>query len=355
MYENVTFDLIMERALARVPSFMDKREGSVIWDAIAPAAVELQNLYIQLDVILKETFADTASLYYLKKRAAERGIYQIMATKAILKGEFTPIDLDVPIGTRFSCDRLNYIVTEKIENGIYKLECETAGTEGNRHLGLLIPIDYVEGMETANLTELLIPAEDDEDVESLRERYLNSLTSQAYGGNIADYLEKVNAIQGIGAVKITPVWNGGGTVKITFMDSTFSVPSEEMVKMVKDEADPYPNEGLGYGFAPIGHVVTVEGVEGVTVNIVTKITYREGWDWTSAKPYILNAIDDYFNEISRQWEDSDNLFVRISQIESRILDCEAVLDIENTTLNGVGSNLLLEWNQIPVRGTVNGE
>lgn len=355
MYEDITFEVIMERALARVPSFMDKREGSVIWDAIAPAAVELQNLYIQLDFILRETFADTASLFYLKKRAAERGIHQIMATHAYLKGEFTPIELEVPIGTRFSCDKLNYVITEKLEDGVYMMRCETAGTEGNRHLGILIPIDYVDGMQTANLTELLIPAEDDEDVEAFRERYLNSLASQAYGGNIADYTEKVNALQGIGGVKITPIWNGGGTVKITFIDSEFNVPSEEMVEMVKNEADPYPYEGLGYGFAPIGHVVTVEGVEGVTVNIVSNITYRDGWDWESAKPYILNAIDNYFKEISEQWEGSDNLFVRISQIESRILDCEAVLDIEDTTLNDVGSNLLLEWNQIPVRGTVNGE
>ncbi len=355
MYEHITFEVIMERALARVPSFMDKREGSVIWDAIAPAAVELQNLYIQLDVILRETFADTASLFYLKKRAAERGIYQIMATHAILKGEFTPITLEVPIGTRFSCDKLNYVIVEKLEDGIYKMQCESAGTEGNRHLGTLIPIDYVDGMQTANLTELLIPAEDDEDVEAFRKRYLNSLSTQAYGGNIADYTEKVNGLQGIGGVKITPIWNGGGTVKITFIDSTFNVPSDEMVKMVKNEADPYPHEGLGYGFAPIGHVVTVEGVEGVTVNIVTNITYREGWDWESAKPYILNTIDNYFNEVSKSWEGSENLFVRISQIESRILDCEAVLDIENTTLNGVGSNLSLAWNQIPVRGTVNGE
>lgn len=352
MYENITFELIMERMLERVPSFMDKREGSVIWDALAPAAVELQNLYIQLDVILKETFADTASLFYLKKRAAERGIYQIRATKAILKGEFTPLTLEIPIGTRFSCDKLNYVVTEKLEDGAYQMECETAGTEGNRHLGMLIPIDYIDGMETANLVELLIPAEDDEDVEALRERYLNSLASQAYGGNIADYTEKVNAIQGVGGVKITPVWNGGGTVKITVIDSTFNTPSDEMIQMIKNEADPYPHEGLGYGFAPIGHVVTVEGVEGVTVDIITHITYREGWNWESAKPYILKAIDDYFLEVSQQWESSDHLFVRISQIESRILDCEAVLDIENTKLNGVASNLSLEWDQIPIRGTV---
>lgn len=354
MYENVTFEGIMEQMLERVPSSMDKREGSVIWDALAPAAVELQNMYIQLDVILKETFADTASLYYLKKRAAERGVYQIMGTKAIFRATFTPAELEIPIGSRFSCDKLNYVVIEKIYNGIYHLQCETAGTEGNNHFGTLIPIEYIEGLETASLTDLEIPAKDDEDVESLRERYLNSLTSQAYGGNIADYVEKTMKIEGVGGVKVTPVWNGGGTVKLTIIDSTFSVPSNELTATVQEAADPYGHTGLGYGFAPIGHVVTVDGVKSLSIDVVTNITYQSGWNWDSTKSYILDAIDQYFKEISATWEDSTNLIVRISQLESRILDCEGVLDVTNTTLNGVASNLTLEKNYIPVRGTVNG-
>ena len=354
MYENVTFETIMERMLARVPSVMDKREGSVIWDALAPAAVELQNLYIELDVVLNETFADTASLYYLKKRAAERGIEQNLATHAVLQGEFTPADLEVAIGTRFSCENLNYAVTEKISNGVYKLTCETAGVEGNGHFGILIPIDYVEGLGTAYLTNLLIPAEDDEDVESLRERYFESLTSQAYGGNIADYKKKTNEVDGVGGVKVTPVWNGGGTVKLVIIDSIFSVPSEEVVEKVKNAADPYPNEGLGYGFAPIGHTVTVEGVTAKTVNIVTDIIYVDGWSWEAVGSKITEAVDNYFLEQSKEWDSNDNLIVRISQLESKILACEGVLDVSGTKLNGSASNLLLGVNEIPKRGTING-
>lgn len=43
MYENVTYEDILQRMLDRVPDSMDKREGSIIYDALAPAAVE----YIQ--------------------------------------------------------------------------------------------------------------------------------------------------------------------------------------------------------------------------------------------------------------------------------------------------------------------
>ena len=354
MYENVTFDSIMKDMLARVPSNMDKREGSVIWDALAPCAIELQNLYIALNEVLNETFADTASLYYLAKRAAERGILQKLATKAVVQGEFTPADLELPIGSRFSCDTLNYAVTEKVQDGVYKLTCETAGSEGNRHLGILIPIDYVDGLETAELTEILIPAEDDENVESLRERYFNSMTSQAFGGNIADYKETTNALDGVGGVKVTPVWNGGGTVKLTIINSAFGVPSDELIESVQNAIDPVGHSGEGVGLAPIGHVVTVVGVQGASVNIVTNITYQTGWNWESAKSYILNAIDQYFHQLGKEWEETEGLVVRISQLESRILSCEGVLDVSGTTLNGSASNVSLAVNEIPVRGTVNG-
>lgn len=354
MYENMTFETIMERALAKVPSTMDKREGSVIWDAIASSAVELANAYIAIDTVLNETFADTASLHYLKKRAAERGIIQKLATNAVLQGEFTPTALDIPVGSSFSCETLNYTVTEKISDGVYKLSCDTVGTVGNSTFGTLIPINYIDGLEAASLTELLIPAEDDEDVETLRERYFASLVSQAYGGNIADYEAKIRNIAGVGDVKVTPVWNGGGTVKLTIIDSQHNVPSEALVELVQNEADPVGHSGQGIGFAPIGHVVTVVGVNGVKINVVSNITYQEGWNWDASKTYILNAIDAYFKDLTKTWKETDHLTVRISQLESRILDCAGVLDVADTTINGSASNLSLGAEDVPIRGTVNG-
>ena len=48
MYENMTFENVMDRCLARVSASVDKREGSIVYDAIAPAAAELAILYIEL-------------------------------------------------------------------------------------------------------------------------------------------------------------------------------------------------------------------------------------------------------------------------------------------------------------------
>jgi uncharacterized phage protein gp47/JayE len=164
MYENITYESILQRMLDRIPNTFDKREGSVIYDALAPAAVELQNMYIQLDVTLNEAFADTASRPYLIKRCAERNIKPYSATYAIRQGEF---NIDVPIGSRYSLNKLNYVVTEKISDGIFKLKCETAGNVGNIESGNLIPIEYIGGLQTAVLTGVLIHGDDEEETEKL--------------------------------------------------------------------------------------------------------------------------------------------------------------------------------------------
>ena len=129
MYEEVTYEELLRRKLARVSSALDKREGSIIYDALAPNAYESAILYTAIDLVLNETFADTASREYLIRRAAERGLSPRAATYATGVAEF---NVEVPIGTRFSCGDYNWIVTESIgagDHGVlkYYVRCETAG------------------------------------------------------------------------------------------------------------------------------------------------------------------------------------------------------------------------------------
>ena len=341
----ISYEEILQRMLDKVPDDTDKREGSVIYDALAPCAAELEQLYVQLDQFLNDCFADTAGREYLIKRAAERGLAPKPATKAVLAAAF---NTDVPIGTRFSLEGLNYAVTDS-----NIVTCETPGTEGNRHFGRLLPIDFVEGLETAEITALLIPGEDDEDTEAFRKRYLSGLNSAAFGGNIEDYKQKTNSLDGVGGVKVYPVWKGGGTVKLVIIGSDFNAPSAELVARVQSEIDP-TQDGQGIGIAPIGHVVTVEGVTAVSVDISAVITYEEGWDFAACKDYIESAVDEYLAELRENWADSDILIVRISQIETRILDCPGIIDITDTTINENAVNLALGADEIPVRGDING-
>lgn len=352
MYENITYESILQRMLDRIPNTLDKREGSIIYDALAPAAMELKLAYIEFDQILNESFADTASRDFLIRRCAERGIIPKAATNAILQGEFTPTNIDV-IGQRFNLNKLNYIVTSKIDDGKYQVKCETVGTEGNQYLGAIIPIDYIDGLETAELTDVLIPGEDDESTESLRNKYFNSFDEKAFGGNRADYLEKTNSIDGVGSTKITPLWNGAGTVKLTILDAEFNKASSTLVQTVQNTIDPTA-DAEGWGLAPIGHIVTVDTASEVKIDIQTVITFRTGYNWELLKGQITDAIKLYMLELRKEWSSQDFLIIRIAQIESRLLQIEGISDVTRTTINGQGANLQLQPNEIPIFNSVSG-
>lgn len=349
MYENMTFEVILQRMLDKVPNTIDKREGSIIYNALAPAAVELQNMYIEFDWILNQSFADTAQRDYLIRRCAERGIIPEPATKAILQGNF---NIDIPIGSRFSLNNLNYKVIEKIANGVFKMECETVGEIGNQTLGTLIPIDYIDGLTSAELTAVLIPGEDEEDTEVLRQRYLNSFETNPYGGNKQDYIQKTNTLPGVGSTKVTPIWNGGGTVKLTILDSDFNKASSALIDTVQEAIDPSSSPGQGLGIAPIGHIVTVDTATEVIVNITTTVTLDTGYTWGMVEPDVLAAMEAYMLEIRTDWANQNQSYVRIAQIETRMLAIEGIIDISGTKINGSAQNLTLNNYEIPVLGAV---
>ena len=401
MYEAQTYESILARMLQKalsINSSLDTREGSLVWYGDAPAAVELQNLYIALDTVLNETFADTATRPYLILRAAERGLSPQPASPAILQMAITPTTLFLPLNTRFSIGELNYYVSADRGSGNYELTCETAGEAGNNYTGTVIPIEYVDGLETCKITSVLVPGEDEEDTELFRQRYLNSLNAQAFGGNQIDYIEKVNAIPGVGGVKVYRAWNGdlkpanmippkeaeawieglsgvpepvklwldtvyaaaknnmftvGGTVKLVVINSTFTVPSPTLVEQVQTAVDPLQNAGEGVGIAPIGHVVRVEGVQEETVDLGFALYYQRGWSWEDVSGYVTEAINGYFLELAQSWADQDEaLVVRISQIESRLLGITGILDIANTTINEKAANHTLALDHIPVLGSL---
>ena len=401
MYEAQTYESILARMLQKalsINSNLDTREGSLVWYGDAPAAVELQNLYIALDTVLNETFADTATRPYLILRAAERGLSPQPASPAVLQLSITPTTLHLPMNTRFSIGELNYYVSADRGSGKYEITCETAGEAGNNYTGTVIPIEYVDGLETCKITSVLVPGEDEEDTELFRQRYLNSLNAQAFGGNQIDYIEKVNAIPGVGGVKVYRAWNGnlkpanmippkeaeawieglsgvpepvklwldtvyaaaknnmftvGGTVKLVVINSTFTVPSPTLVEQVQTAVDPLQNAGEGVGIAPIGHVVRVEGVQEETVDLGFALYYQRGWSWEDVSGYVTEAINGYFLELAQSWADQDEaLVVRISQIESRLLGITGILDIANTTINEKDANHTLALDHIPVLGSL---
>lgn len=404
MYEEVTYDAILERMLGRVSDELDKRESSLIYDTQSATAIELQILYIELDTLLKNSYGDTAAREFLILLCKDRGIIPEEATNAILLGRFTPAGINLT-GQRFNIGEINYTVLEKISEDsqadYYQVQCETSGIIGNQYLGSMVPIEYISGLQTASLTEVLIPGEDEEDTEVLRQRYFDSFKEQAFGGNRADYLEKVRKIDGVGNLKVTRVWNSdirpaellpsqavtdwyqsviaeldeevalwlskvymasydkkltvGGTVLLTVVNSLdFGEASSILLDSIQTAIDPEQNAGEGYGLAPIGHVVQVKSAEPVPVYVTTVLTFEEGYSWSNLETSIQEAIEAYLLELRKEWADHTYTIIRISQMETRILGIPGVVDITDTKINNEPANLTLTEFQIPVLGGVSG-
>jgi len=337
--------------LSRVSPKFDKREGSIIFDATAPVSFELAEAYMMARVILNETFATTASREYLIMRASEFNIYPEEATFAEMEGQFSKA---IPIGSRFNYENYNFTVTELLNHGAhtYKLVCETAGVGGNTCIGDVIPIGNLGGLETAKITKIITPGEDEEDTEVFRSRYIAALKSKAYGGNGADYKEKALAQNGVGGVKVYRCWNGGGTVKLVILNTQYSAPDSEMIETIQNVFDP-TKDGKGYGIAPIGHIVTVTGVKTQPINITATITMKSG-DVSSIQSLAETKIKAYFLKKAQEWTaetDKESVTVRGSFILAELLTIDTIADVTNVTVNN-NSAVTLDSDAIPVIGTV---
>lgn len=280
--ESRTFDVILTEMLDTVPNDVDKLEGSIIYDALAPTALKLAETYWDMAVLYRRTFAATSDGIDLEKRVNEHGVERKKAGKSIRRALFTDGDglpLDVEIHSQYRLDALVYKVIERIEAGEYKVEVQTAGTVGNKDYGEMLPIEANNKLGKAVLADVLIPGEDDETDESLYLKYLDHIRNIAFGGNRTDYRRKIMQIKGVGGVRLYRAPWGGGTVKAVIVDAEFNEATTELIELVQETVDPIEFKGDGYGTAPIGHGVTIEtagrfSIDFETTLILSEVTLR---------------------------------------------------------------------------------
>lgn len=377
-----TYDSILQDALSRIPDTIDKREGSIIRDAISPACYELAIWYAKLAELLDNSFIKTAYGEWLDAKVVEGGLTRRQATYAIKRGTFLDSlgnPVDVPIGTRFSTigmdTILNYTITsayvdpetDEVVAGDYNLQCETAGTIGNSYVGQLQPIEFVARLANATISTLITPGTDTESDDSLRERFLSQVGKNAFGGNVTQYKQWIMEYTGVGAVQIYPVWAGGGTVKVSILDIDYNKCSDEFCDQLKQYLDPENHdnpdtEQHGLGIAPIGHKVTVSTPNELAINISATITCLPGYNVAQLKPDIEQKINEYFLRMRQEWDVGDTLnkytsIVYVGRISYNILEVTGVSSAYDITLNGDVKDITLlqtaEVQQIPVLGELN--
>lgn len=352
MYDDRTYDNIMEEMMDGFGQDVNTDESSLAYNACAKIAEKLEDVYADMSLLNDNIVPDTMDLDHLITFGkTQRGIEYEYATSPIVKATF---EQEIEIGQQFTCGDYTYTVTEVIEGFSYKMVCDTEGIEANTTIGELSPVDYVDDYKGGNIVEILVPGTDDEDEETYRARVMESFKSTAFGGNRADYRGKIDALDGVGGCKPKRRDKDSQWIVITILSDTYDVPTPDTVKAVQDAIDPEQSHGEGDGLAPICHNVMIVAVTPKPVSVAAKVTWDEGFSKETSKSQIDAAVQKYLLQIRNEWEKNEfnKSYVRISQIEAKILEVQGVVDVENATINGLGENMTLEYNEIPTFGGV---
>lgn len=365
-----TYQNLLQTMLAQVPATYDKRDTAPIPTALGPAAWVLEGFYLTLNQVQQQAFVQTAVGEALDMLAVLGGITRNQASAAVLLGVF---NAQVPIGSRFSTingsNSINFTATatatvEDPQEGsyYYQMTAETPGTIGNEYTGPILPITVINGLTSAQLTDILVPGDDTETDDEFRSRLITALTDRPFAGNIASYRENILAIDGVGAVQVYPTWNGGGTVACSILGADYLPASEQLIENVQNAIDP-PTSGLGLGLAPIGAQVTITTPSEVTVNVTATVTLASGYAIGQVQAPIETAIGNYLSTVRQNWSTNTSSTsvvyaadVYVSQVVAAIVGVTGVVNATNVQLNGGTADLTLTQTgasqQVPVLGTV---
>lgn len=333
MFENMTYENILSNMLQRVPDDVDKREGSIIYDALAPCAYELAQNYFLLNNFLNLVFSDTTVGEYLDRKVADFGLSRKQATNAIRK---IVTDKMIDIGTRWAIEDTTYRITEQISEIQYKAECEQYGEIGNTYTGILRSLDNIGGVK-ANLTDILISGQEQEIDENLRARFYNKVQMPATSGNTYHYRQWALEVEGVGDCKVFPLWNGPGTVKIIIVDSnkkidkTLETTTLKHIELLR----------------PIGATVTVDSPIAKTIDVVATVTLDGSKTIEDVKTSFEKKLKEHLkNTVFKVYS------ISYAMIGSILLTTEGVQDYENMLVNNGSSNISINNSEIPMLGEV---
>ena len=372
-----SFEQILDRTLSNeLLSDVDKREGSIVYDTLAPVCMELADAYAKMDILESQLSLLTATGSNLDNRAYEQGMAREQETQAERIGTFKKyqideqtgeyvkdendnkilIDMDIPEGSRFVSPENDSIIYEfigKDDKDENILRCETYGTVGNEYTGTILPLTAIPDLVEAKITGTHIPAQDTESDDELRTRVINKLNSLSFGGNIDAYIEKVSGIDGVGTCKVFPAWQYNGSVLLSVVDSSYEPITQSFADRIKEEIDPEESSGQGVGFAPIGHYVTITTPIKSNVKVQFHLDLEADVTIGNVQEECEQKIEEYFNSVRHEFYQDKTLGIYRARIIDKILEIPEVLNVTDVLLNDVDADItytdegLLEHQYLP--------
>ncbi|MBU5680078.1 baseplate J/gp47 family protein [Blautia sp. MSJ-9] len=349
---DITEDVLIEQ-FYDMGAFLnvDARQGSIYWDACMGSIIRTSMLLEQLKMVKEIISLDTCTGDVLDEKMAERGLVRNPEKPTPATYYVNFIGQAPDLDSKMSVEEYFFILSQDSE-GRYILISEDMGTDmNNLASGLkVVPELDVDGLIAATLGELAIPATDAEDDDSARERLKNRISGPDENGNKSQVRTWCESVEGVGAARIIPLWNGPYTVKGILVSTTGGVPSQTVVDNVQNYIDPGCT-GMGEGVANIGQFFTAEAVEAIKVDITVSVLKKNDATYSGIQEGFKELLQKYFTDMALE-EYANGMAIRYVRVGAILENMDEVIDYDQLKLNGKSVNITFTNAQVPVLGEV---
>ena len=366
MFEDYTYERLLEDVLNNAPEGIDTRQGSIFYDAVSGILLKVAKLYTDLDLVVEMTSIATATGDALYEKASEYGMTRRAATKARYYVTFEGVTPQ--IGERFYTDGQYFVLKEDTEKAVYYLEAEAAGSSGNDiYSGTpAVPVNNIEGLTAATFGTIYESGSDDEEDEDFRTRVQEKIAGPAENGNKQHYKTWCESRDGVGRARIFPLWNGPNTVKGVLIDTEGKPCGEAKVSEVQNYIDPATRgytatvggktyivgDGLGEGVANLGAHFTAVSASPLAISVTFEAELATGATKDAAEQEAAEAIEEYLKELVLTTVEAADIVVRVSAIGAILSGLQNLLDYSNLRLNGDTHNIIPGEDDVPIVGEV---
>lgn len=345
MFEEMTPEKIKEEMLNALGTDINIQEGSYTDTLLSPVSLAIWKVYEGMKALLPIVYIDETSGPYIDKRCSEVGITRKPGTKAKVVLHFTGAENAlVPIGTVFLTPTGLEFVTKHsatVTEGTATASAEAEEVGANYNVTADSIVNQYNSISGINSVTNPLPAEGGADPESdadLVKRYYNYKRKPPTSGNVYHYEQWAMEVPGVGAVKVTPLADGPGTVKVLIVGPDKQPVDNEIVSACSEHMEKN---------RPVGAAVTVKSPEALPIHVSAQVTVRLGATKELVRQKFTAAIDEYLKNISfTRYE------LLYNQIAYQLLGIEGVEDYTELTVNGAADNIVIGAEQVPILGTV---
>lgn len=344
LFEGLTPETILERILSRMGTDLQTREGSYAYDQAAPISFEIWRVLMTLDELIEAFYVNERSGKYLDAHARLFAMNRREGAKAAAKMTFTGRDGTViPAGTVFyACGAMEFRTTAEavILNGSaegYLLAAEV-GARYNVAAGAIDQIGRtIPGLEEFE-NQAAEGGADPEGDEALFQRLDEKRKRPPTSGNEAHYKEWALSVDGVGAVRVMPLWRGPGTVKVLIAGFDRRPVDDAIVGNCARYIQ---------GKRPVGADVTVASAVAIKVDVAVRMVLMPTASLSAVEAAFVSKLDDYLADAA--FEEST---VYVNRVGALLMSIDGVIDYVGLVLNGSEENLALPEDGVPVRGSV---